>query len=233
MLVPVPKVNAVFEASIKSLQDDGIVPSPIECVWIYDLCERIFQPEKFTVSTWLPPAVEISWLTLFPLTIQAELWLQEYVEPWLADNDRLYVLAVAYAMAFGGKEGAFAKLTSRASIVRCLFAFGIRVPCTFYQLRSAMEVFIGNNIHMESSNEKKQKKIDPSKWGETIARVAHLSGCTEAEVLLMTQGQFRARLNAVKLKDKEDTWKDDRVKEQEALRLALAQIRELREVARG
>lgn len=234
MKVPTPRIDALFQASIRELEQKGVAPTPSEAVWLHALCCECVRPDRLDVCEWLPPAVTLGKLNLWPLTIQAQVWLSEYASKWFIPGGDLDALSVAYAMAHGREPGHFTDLTDRPAAKAAVERWISRLPHTIGQVREAVTRWLGDGSAVEIASENEPAEApDALDWGPVLAPLAFHYGMSPAEVMALPAGMVGDLLE--NLPDRGGRQAHQALKPLEALRLAKARIAagHLKEANRG
>jgi hypothetical protein len=228
MIIHTPRVNALFDKTVQGLIAKGRAPSPRQCVWLYDLCQDAVTPDRGEVCAWLPAPVTLGRLSLYPMTMQAHIWLDEYASKWWATDDVMDVLATAWASVHARRADAFSRMTSRAFATGKLAIWGATMPYTLDQLREALRRLMGaqDGINLESPAEPKAP-ADPLEWGEVLARAAAALKITPDEALLLNIEVIGDIQRAAAREDGQSPAMDSsKLRALEALRLAVKHIEE-------
>lgn len=226
MIIQTPRVNALFDKTVASLTEKGVAPSPMQSVWLYDLCRDVVMPDRNEVCAWLPAPVTLGCLSLYPMTVQSHLWLDDYAARWWEEDDIMDVLATAWASVHARREGVFARMTSRAHATARLASWGVLLPYTLDQLREALRRLLGDQggVNIPSPIEPKAP-ADPLQWGEVLARAANTMHVAPSDVLLMDMETVSDVMRAAARDDgRSPETAPAKTRALEALRLAVKQI---------
>ncbi len=228
MKVPLPRLDALFDATLQDLEQHGVVPTPRESVWLHHLCERCVRPDAHDVNPWLPPAVTLGSLRLWPLTVQARIWLEEHAAKFFQAGGDMDALSVAYAMAFGKNPGAFDELTDRKSASSKIQWWAARLPLTIAQVREALTRWIsgGGSVEIDSPNMGTPAPLD---WGTALSALCWHYKLSPSEVIVMSEAQAADMLRNIPDRDRPDISSDD-TRALEQLRLAKIQVLKSHEV---
>lgn len=225
------RTNEVFESTIAALAGDGITPTPSECVWLHTLCEDVVMPDRAEVCAWLPPVVSIGRVDMYPVTVQARLWLDQYASKWWGDEELMDVLASAWALAHSNEQDAFIGMTQQLRAQIVIGAWAIGLPVTVAQLREGLKRYFGTDISIDGESPLEGRDVDPLDWGEVLARVCNSAKCQPCDVLLWTEAQLLDVLT--KGKDgttDQGTPSRSKIRALEALRIARVKITDAHKV---
>lgn len=129
------KLSDHCAALIETLAEDGISLSPVEVVELNALCWDVESPDlRLNLSRGIP--VEAGGVWLWPLTLAGHVWHSEVGGRLRTDKGRR--LALAYAMAHGGRVGAFSGLWNVKAATRVVKQWGGRLSCRMAVLDEAM-----------------------------------------------------------------------------------------------
>ena len=177
MIVLKPRIKALFDSGIKQLAKDGVDPTAEEIVWLYSLAERAIKSNSGEETAFFNSPIKISGIYLYPLTIQASIWIEHYARKWWRNDERKDLWSVAYAMAHAQKPKAFEKLTTRTIAETKLIRFMFRhLFVSQDRLRQAVTQILGDYDYVKINE--KGEKLEPTEWGETICLLCatyHLS----------------------------------------------------------
>ena len=86
------------------------------------------------------PLYDANGLTLYPLTIGAVVWLEEYAKRWWSDRPKAYFWAIVYALKNGREPGVFTGLKDEATAYEQIKATGLELCVTEAELADAIDV---------------------------------------------------------------------------------------------
>jgi len=171
-----PRVSALLASAVEEITSaSGSPPTPEEVVWLHQLCERQVLPSADDPPPYLPQPVELQrGLVLYPLTMEAQMWLDEYVRRWWPVDD---LPAVAYAMAHcGGGESPFPGLTNRARAKAVVWGWWWTLRENRSRTQWAVLLMAGRQdlVRLDASGltPVEADAADPLEWGEVIARLS-------------------------------------------------------------
>ncbi len=205
MLIPKPRLRALFETSVTDLQKAGVTPLPFECYWLGYLCERVINRPGHAPD-FSRPCFSCGGATFYALTIGASTWLSDYPGAWwdgsetgrLDVNRDMDVLATAYAMAHSYTPDVFAALVDETHARLVIRTWASRLSCTERELCAAIRSWAGDTtdaVEVENPNEiKSVAEPSPEDWGGTLCWLSYhykqtpqwfLWNCTDDELSLM------------------------------------------------
>lgn len=201
MWVNHPRIGPLFRAAVREVWGDAPV-APAETddlVWLYDACLRAINPAPGEADAFVRPGVYVGGVTLYPLTVQAAIWLDEFATPWWGDRYPWHVLSRAYAAVHGRDEDHFAALTAYEPAYKAVRRFGFRVRCTHADLAGALALLENEQQKVEVSDaglRDKRHTADPFEWGPAIGYYVGQCQLPPDRVMTMTGDELGAILAA-------------------------------------
>lgn len=192
MRVEKPKLNPMAEQAIAELSAGGVVPTPSDVLWLHELGERVVQASDATcIDDWLDLPRAVGNLRLYPLSIAAEYWIREKASPWFEGNNRLEVLAIAFALAHGRDPSRFGDMVSEQAAKKTLIAWQAEIGVSWGELVNAVEAMIsGNTVEVKES-----KGVDSAPhWGFIIPWLCKHYGGTPRDWLYARSAEEVAAL---------------------------------------
>jgi hypothetical protein len=131
-------------------------------------------PERQYVSDFMDMPVRVGNLWLYPLTVQAEIWLESYAHDWWRRDSHMRMLATAYAMAHAREERFFEKLTHKtlAKIKIRTWAF-LNISVSLKAIKEAimrqMNPVLSDFEHVKVDDDGVKQDVEPAQWGDIIA----------------------------------------------------------------
>lgn len=206
MLIPKPRLCALFETSVTELQSAGVTLKPFECAWLFNLCERCINTPGHAPD-FSRPSFECGGVAFHFLTVGAATWLQDYAakwwpvttDKWTDQNADMDLLSTAYAMAYSYEPDKFQKLTSKDHARLVIRTWATRLACSERELVKAIRSWSGepsDAVQIDNPNEVKRERDEPSEWGATLCWLSYhykqaptwfLWNCTDAELALMVK----------------------------------------------
>jgi len=215
-------LSGIAAAEIQLLESEGITPTAQDIVTINYLASLVENPESRQLLARGVP-VFVGGRTLWPLTLFAADWY-ERVGCKLAVGI-LKEFALAYAMMHGRTEGTELDCGPMVAAVKVL-AFGMSFRCTMAELRVAMARII-------SQDEEPERPPNPDGQTMTSGEFSVYLAATcggdpdywERRCTASYAGDVLAAIMAQDNADGKDPKKDERMKADQALGLALYKIR--------
>lgn len=146
-----------------------------------DCCRRIDDPYAAANAELLDVPETVCGTKLWPLTIGASVWLDEYAAKWWGGSGkgRRYFWALAYAMVHAREPEAFAAATTEAAAVRRIFATCLRFAFSVGALKRAMDRCLSpREQHGRSVADVDAATMD---WSQLVARIESQSGIRREE----------------------------------------------------
>lgn len=206
MLIPKPRLRALFDTSVTDLQSAGVTLNPFEFYWLGTLCERCIERPGHAPD-FSRPAFECGGVSFYYLTVGASTWLQDYAAQWWpATSDRwtdqnadMDLLSTAYAMAYAYEPDKFQKLAAKDHARLVIRTWASRLSCGERELVRAIKSWSGEadqQVEVTNPNEVPRNNDDSTEWGATLCWLAYqykqppqwfLWNCTDAELALMVK----------------------------------------------
>lgn len=119
-------------------------------------------------------------LCLWPPTVGAQLWLDEYASKWWPSGSAMFSLAQAWALANARDPGAFAGMREKGAARAAVIRFALRVPANGAELASAVRRAYGGSRHdapdrAKSAAERMRERAQTD-WCSLIASLEVESG---------------------------------------------------------
>lgn len=220
-----PRIGALFDASIAEFSGQGVIPTPRQCVWLHALCSDVVMPDRADVCAWLPPVVRLGDVDLYPLTVQARLWLDEYASKWWDGHRIMDVLSTAWALAHGHAAGAFDTMTNKLRARLVISVWAGRLPYSFAQINEALNRYFGVDSLVQVESPLEKVNADPMEWGEVLARAAVVAHKSPSELMLWRERELLDVLRAARKSETDQGECDsDKIRALESLRLAKQEI---------
>lgn len=129
------------KAEIDRLRADSIEPTLDDIAALIHWAKRVERPRAGLSPLLERAPYRVGNCKLYPLTVQAEEWI-ELVSEWFPAS--LSASLVAYAMAHGREEGAFDELTLRHKALRAVKAWRRKCTASQAEIAEAVETLIGD-----------------------------------------------------------------------------------------
>lgn len=179
MLIPKPSLNRLAADTIAALAKDGIVCAPDEVLWLNEMAEKLTRPTPCDPDRFFDYPTLCGNVALWPLSIGAKQWLRAAVE-WFGDNDRIYILAQAYAMAHGRDMGHLLALNTRIAAAWKILAWSRTLNCSLSELARAIDSMTDrDSVDIPTPKEEAESKNGIARrrhktdWGEIGALLLH------------------------------------------------------------
>lgn len=195
-----PRVSALLAAVVAEVRANcGEPPTPEEVVWLHSFVERQVLPGADDPPPYLPQPLELAGgrLVLYPLTLEAQMWIDQHVRRlWRTADD---VPPVAFAMAHSGAdapEGLFTRLTSRRRMFPAVWSWWWRQRVSRDMARWGVLEMAGRQelVAVDATDvtharqEGDDAAADPLEWGAVIARVCATYHMTPAACMRLPEG---------------------------------------------
>ena len=171
MIVLKPRVHALFTSSIKRLTDAGVSPTPEEILWIHALSEKAVRPDRLSTPAFLDSAIKVGRVWLYPPSIQAYMWLDEYALKWWKKSPSMTLWSIAFGMAYSKTHDVFPKLTSRkrAYFIVRKWSF-LNLTISRNALADAIDALTADEGDYEEipPHNKKRIQVESTEWGDII-----------------------------------------------------------------
>lgn len=142
-------VPDIAAAELAKLRQSGIQPSDDDVVWLASLGDKVENPSRGNVSNH-SDGVTAGNVTLYPLTIQAGIWVMRFGEYF---TDAKGLCAIAFAMAKGREEGAFADLHTLRQSVDAVTGWMETCTADLEMLMSAVERVQSNDTPADTTDD--------------------------------------------------------------------------------
>ena len=179
MLIPKPKFHRLAQDAVDQLTKEGITCTPDEILWLQEMADKVVRPTRADELLFLDLPVPCGNILLWPLSIGARLWLEQYGRPWFVGAGDLEELVFAFAMAHSRQPEILASLTSRLKARVKVAFWACKIRATRHELAEAVALCIGqdNNDLIEVKSPKPPKEqIQTSDYGDCVALLCHFYG---------------------------------------------------------
>lgn len=173
-----PTVHPLALQHLRELKDRwGVEPTIEESIWIVRLCERVLCPcigERSDLCG-IPVRVGISSVYLWPLTIGAAVWYQDYAAKWWEDSRERMTMALGFALACGRDKNQMrdASLGSE-SAAKLIRNWAATLTCTREELEAALDdVLPATKPKPQADRDKNPSSID---WEQIVGEIEAISG---------------------------------------------------------
>ena len=142
--------------------------------------ERICAPFSDVNAELAERPVNVCGVWLWPVTVGAQLWLDEYAGKWWKPGSRMQLLAIAYAMRNARNADAFIGLTERCSATMAVLRSALTLPVRMAELYDAICRANGAHIHDappgKRSRAEKLREQAQTDFASIVARLEVESG---------------------------------------------------------
>lgn len=212
-----PEVSALLYAAVEEIESAGVKPSPGHIVWLHELAVRQVLPGLTDRCSFLSPCVHVGGVKFYPLTIEAEMWLDQYALKWWGEQAGMELFSTAWAMAHSGPNtpaGFFSRLTTRGMAwtrVR-VWLWNVKVPRT--ALSWVVGKFLGLTpvVQVDATGLHAPSGPTPSSldWGEFIAGLCHsYPALTPKQIFKMTDAECLELLRNARVGESGETNRKD------------------------
>ena len=148
---------------------------------LVDCCRRVDNPygDAGVVLSDLPVA-RIKGVNIYPLTIGASVWLDEYAATWWGKDDTCYFWALVFAMVHAHDRHVFAELTERGKTRRAILATALRFVFDRRTLERAVDKALGSPCIEDRAKVGVETRND---WVAFLARLETQTGIRKDEWL--------------------------------------------------
>jgi len=141
-----PELHPLAARHLAELRDRiGGDPTIEEAMWIVQLCDRVlcpFEGERSDLCGY-PVRCGISSTYIWPMTVGASVWFQDYASAWWGRRDSKLYFALAYALANGrDREAMRAVAAGRREAEAAITAWAKTLTCTREELDAAIDVVL-------------------------------------------------------------------------------------------
>lgn len=164
-----------------------IEPDIEDIIKLYEACKRCDAPFRQTNLALIGTPVVVGGVALWPLTIGASIWLDEYAFRWWGGSNKLMHWALVFAYVKGRENGTFTELTSEKEAYRKIRSTIMQFACHQAELDNAIEILIGSKEPVESKD-----TSDPD-WERVVVELEVSSGITADVWLWGKSAAYTAR----------------------------------------
>lgn len=171
-----PTLHPLAHQHLRELRERwGVEPTVEEAIWIVRLCERVMCPCEGERSDLcgIPVRAGISGVFLWPLTIGAAVWYQDYAAKWWNDNQERMTMALGFALA-NGRDCKMMRAASlgRESAEKVIRNWAESLTCTREELEAAFDEVLPAAKPSDGKQPNPQK-ID---WEQIVGEIEAVSG---------------------------------------------------------
>lgn len=150
----------------------GIEPDAEDVIKLYEACKLCDAPFQHTNLSLIGFGVEVGGVMLYPLTIGASIWLDEYAVNWWGTSNTLMHWALVFAFVKGRERGVFADLTDEKTAHAAIRKICLNFACNEKELAKAIDVLTGQK---EAEPVGENTHGDPD-WLKVVAELEITSG---------------------------------------------------------
>ena len=134
------------------------------------------------------PAARVKGVDIYPLTIGASIWLDEYADKWWGRSDSCYYWALAFAMIHAHDRDVFAELTERGKARRAILSTALRFMFDRRTLDEAIDKALGRTT--DGGRDGREGSTD---WVAFLARLETQTGIRKDEWLWGKSAEYTIR----------------------------------------
>lgn len=202
MLLEKPILHRLAADALADLRRDGIEVAPEDVLWLNHLAGKCVRPTAADELLFLDPPVLCGFqlpfgpfrrradsqpLLLWPLSIGARLWLEQYGRPWFHGCGDMEPLAVAYAMANARRPDLLRALSSRPRAHLKIAWWATRLTASLAQLSEAIARALNPEdldlVDVPFPGERKPDRSLAADYGDVLAQLCHFYGETPSHWL--------------------------------------------------
>jgi len=166
-----------LKKELDGLAAQGITPNdltPDELEALVDAVQRVRNPfTQVNMDALGEPLYNANGLMLYPLTIGAVVWLEEYAKRWWATRPKAYFWAVVYALKNGRRPGIFSELMDEATAFDAIKKEGLSLCVTETELSDAIDVALNFKRPPRKEKNTPEQGVD---WAKVIVTLETQSG---------------------------------------------------------
>lgn len=132
-----------FRSELAHLKEKGITLAdlkPDEVVALVHAVDRVTNPfTEVNLDALGLPLYDCNGITLWPLTIGACVWLEEFARKWWQDRPKAYFWAIVYCLQHGREKGAFDKLMTEGEAYAAIKAASLQLCVCETEITEAVD----------------------------------------------------------------------------------------------
>ena len=153
-----------------------------EIAELVDCCRKVDDPFGGAgVALSDLPVACIKGVPIYPLTVGASIWLDEYVAEWWGKDNTCYFWALVFAMIHAHEKDVFAQLTDRGKARRRILATCLRFMFDRRTLEQAVDRALG--APSDDGDRKRNETESHNDWVAFLARLETQTGIHRDEWL--------------------------------------------------
>lgn len=168
-----PRVNLLYLSAINECRESGVVLEPDDYIWLHFAASRAIGASEYDAPAFIEIPVTVGNVTLWPMTIGALCWWEQFGRRWYEGDNTAEVLAVAFCMANGKDPLRFQSVTTKGRADLALVAWQAGINATLSQMAWGIDKLNGqvDYADIQSPNEVKSKQPSGVDWGDIIAKL--------------------------------------------------------------
>lgn len=179
MQIPKPRFHRLAQEAVDKLAKEGVVCTPDEILWLQDMADKIIRPTRSDERLFLDLPIPCGNIMLWPLSIGARLWLEQYGKPWFIGTGDLEELVFAFAMAHSRQPEIFTSMTSRWKARVKVAFWACRIKATRKEIADAVShCMTEDDADLVEVKTPEPKYVPPSTsdYGDCVALLCHFYG---------------------------------------------------------
>lgn len=166
-----------LKKELDGLKTQGIGPGDLtadELEALVEAVQRVRNPfTQVNMDAMGEPLYNANGLVLYPLTIGAVVWLEEYAKAWWGTRPKAYFWAVVYALAHGREPGVFTTMKDEAAAYEAIKEAGLELCVTETELSDAIDVALNFKRPPRKEKNTPEQGVD---WAKVIVTLETQSG---------------------------------------------------------
>lgn len=168
----------------------GVEPDADDIVELYKACQRVDEPYRHTNLALINMPVVVGGVPLWPLTIGASIWLDEYAFKWWSESNTLMRWALVFAFMRGRDKDVFGSLVDEKQAHRAIKNAVMRLACNEKELDDAIDILTG----VKNAPKRETENHDDPDWERVIAELEVSSGISADQWLWGKSAAYTARV---------------------------------------
>ena len=150
----------------------GIEPSAEDIIALYEACNRCDAPFQKSNLALIGAPVEVGGVNLWPLTIGASIWLDEYAFKWWGKSNTLMHWALVFAFVKGYEQDVFIELITESKAHKAIKETCLQFACNEKELENAIDQL----THKKPITGKPETVTPNPDWERVISELELTSG---------------------------------------------------------
>lgn len=172
-MIPKPVIHPMAAQHLRELRERwGVEPTLEESLWIVKLCARVLNPVSGSRRDLIgiPARCGDSAEWLWPITIGAGVWFQDFASVWWrGDSERMFK-ALAFALSHARDKETLTALRDSAAAARMIRDWASKLTCTREELEAAVDEVLPP-VSRQTKGERPQ-----TDWTELVIDLAVITG---------------------------------------------------------